>query len=55
MNTDNENQDANHNSAYNPFPEPQTIPAGWDLSGLTSMPQTDSEPQAKGSPETVSN
>lgn len=35
------NQDVIENSAYNPFPEPQTIPAGWDLSGLTP-PQTDS-------------
>ncbi len=24
-----------------PFPEPHTIPAGWDLSGLFPEPQTD--------------
>jgi hypothetical protein len=41
MNTDNEDQDVIYNSAYNPFPEPQTIPSGWDLSGIFSMPQTD--------------
>ena len=42
MNTPNEAQDATFNSAYNPFPEPQTIPAGWDYSALMSMPQVDS-------------
>lgn len=34
MNTHTEDQDVN--SAYNPFPEPQTIPAGWDFAALTS-------------------
>jgi hypothetical protein len=34
MNTQNENQDAVQNSAYNPFPEPRTIPTGWDTSAL---------------------
>ncbi len=24
-----------------PFPEPQTMPAGWDLSALLSAPTTD--------------
>ena len=32
MNTQDENQDTAQNSAYNPFPQPQTIPAGWDTS-----------------------
>ena len=41
MNTPNENQDVALNSAYNPFPEPQTIPSGWDLSGLLYQPQAD--------------
>ena len=36
MNTPNEETKDVENSAYNPFPEPQTIPAGWDLSGLFS-------------------
>ena len=26
----------------NPFPEPQTIPSGWDMSALLSAPTTDS-------------
>jgi uncharacterized protein YbdZ (MbtH family) len=36
MNTPNQEQDTVENSAYNPFPEPQTIPAGWDLSALST-------------------
>jgi hypothetical protein len=39
MNTPNEETTAVENSAYNPFPEPQTIPAGWDLSGMFSGQQ----------------
>jgi hypothetical protein len=42
MNTPNEERDVTENSAYNPFPEPQTIPSGWDTSGLFSTPQTES-------------
>jgi hypothetical protein len=34
MNTQDENQETN--SAYNPFPQPQTIPAGWDTSVFAS-------------------
>lgn len=41
MNAQPEQEDFVENSAYNPFPEPQTIPAGWDLSEL-NPPQTDS-------------
>jgi len=36
MNIPNEDSSVVENSAYNPFPEPQTIPAGWDLSGMFS-------------------
>ncbi|MBK8824748.1 MAG: hypothetical protein IPN58_19690 [Anaerolineales bacterium] len=39
MNTQDENRDIDHNSAYNPFPEPQTIPAGWDMSAFLSTPE----------------
>lgn len=42
MNPQNEDRDVTSNSAYNPFPEPQTIPSGWDYSALTSMPPIDS-------------
>jgi len=43
MNTQDEKQDTVQTSAYNPFPEPQTIPSGWDLSELTSTSQNDLE------------
>lgn len=43
------------NTAYNPFPEPQTIPSGWDLSGLMTAPQTVSDLSAKDPCETESN
>jgi uncharacterized protein YbdZ (MbtH family) len=42
MNTQYEEQNVDQNSAYNPFPEPQTIPSGWDISGFYSTSQTDS-------------
>jgi hypothetical protein len=42
MNPQDENQDTVQSSAYNPFPEPQTIPSGWDLSGLVTNPEADS-------------
>jgi hypothetical protein len=42
MDTQPEPQDVLQNSAYNPFPEPQTIPSGWDLSSLASPSQIDS-------------
>ena len=42
MNTQDENQEIVRSSAYNPFPEPQTIPAGWDTSVFSSAPETDS-------------
>jgi hypothetical protein len=41
MNTPNEETKAVENSAYNPFPEPRTIPSGWDLSGILSTSQAE--------------
>lgn len=41
MNTHNEEQEVVTNSAYNPFPEPQTIPSGWDMSEFISAQSTD--------------
>jgi hypothetical protein len=40
MNTQDDKQDIVQSSAYNPFPEPQTIPSGWDTSEFVSRPQT---------------
>ena len=47
MNTQDENQD----TARTPFPEPQTIPYGWDTSGLSSAPQPVSDEQEDDSAE----
>ena len=42
MNTYSEEQEVVTNSAYNPFPEPQTIPSGWDMSELVAAPSAGS-------------
>ncbi len=47
MNTQNENQ----NDIRNPFPEPQTIPSGWDTSVFASAPQNDPASEADDSAE----
>ena len=46
MNTQDENQDTVQSTAYNAFPEPQTIPSGWDTSGFVVTPQPVSAEQA---------
>ena len=51
MNTQDENQDTVYNSAYNPFPEPQTIPTGWDTSVFSSALQLDSVEEAEDETE----
>jgi hypothetical protein len=51
MNTQNENQDTVQTSTRNPFPEPQTIPTGWDTSVFSSAPQDDSASEADDSAE----
>lgn len=38
----------------NPFPEPQTIPYGWDMSSFLSAPTTDSVSDADDSAESES-
>ena len=42
MNTSNEDrEEVMDNSAYNPFPEPQAIPSGWDTSMFSFASQTE--------------
>jgi hypothetical protein len=43
MNPEDEQQDTVQTSAHNPFPEPQTIPAGWDTSEMMTASQPDGE------------
>ena len=40
---------------FDPFPEPRTIPTGWDMSTLLSTPTIDSVQEADDSSETESN
>ncbi|MHB8778196.1 MAG: hypothetical protein ACYC6R_10595 [Anaerolineales bacterium] len=54
MTTQDEKQDTVQTSAYNPFPEPQTIPSGWDTSVFFSAPETVSAQEADDSTESES-
>jgi hypothetical protein len=38
MSTPNENPNVSKTPIFHPFPEPSTMPAGWDLSGLVPEP-----------------
>ncbi|MFZ5818883.1 MAG: hypothetical protein ACOYYJ_03190 [Chloroflexota bacterium] len=39
MSTSNENTSAPEAPIFEPFPEPNTMPSGWDLSGLVPDPE----------------
>jgi hypothetical protein len=39
MSTPNENSNVSESPIFHPFPEPSTMPSGWDLSGLVPDPQ----------------
>ena len=39
MNTQEENRDNVQSQYFDPFPEPQTIPSGWDTSGFLTTPE----------------
>ncbi len=51
MNTQNEDRDFVQIDWLDPFPEPHTIPSGWDISGLFSNPQPASVTKAADSAE----
>ena len=55
MNGQDETQDTVQTSAYNPFPEPQTIPSGWDTSEFFSGPQPALHEQVERSAESEDN
>ena len=46
MNTQDGDRDVFQSQFFDPFPQPQTIPSGWDLSGLFPASQIDSEQPA---------
>jgi hypothetical protein len=39
MSTPNEDTNVSETPIFHPFPEPSTMPSGWDLSGLTPDPE----------------
>lgn len=51
MNAQPENDDTVQTSVYDPFPEPQTIPAGWDTSEFYSAAQPVAVEQEENSTE----
>jgi hypothetical protein len=51
MNTQDEDRDVFQSHCFDPFPQPQTIPSGWDLSGLFPSQQPDSDQPADDSAE----
>ncbi len=55
MNTQNDDRDMFDFQSFDPFPQPQTIPAGWDLSALLSTTEPASEQWADDSAESESN
>ena len=55
MTTQTEDRDVTQSHNLDPFPQPQTIPAGWDLSTLLSAAETDSVREADDSSDAESN
>jgi len=54
MITHNEERDVTQH-CFNPFPEPQTIPAGWDTSEILSAPMAASMQEDEDATESESN
>lgn len=49
MHPQDDDRDVLQSHCCDPFPEPRTIPAGWDTSTLLSAPKPDSVQQTKES------
>jgi hypothetical protein len=52
MSTPTEKPNVSENPNFEPFPETQTIPSGWDLSGITPDPEPAPADPVEDSPET---
>ena len=52
MSTPNEETNAVPEPIFDPFPEPQTIPSGWDLSGIAPDPMSGSSQRKTTFPST---
>jgi hypothetical protein len=51
MSTPDENTNVSETPIFHPFPEPSTMPSGWDLSGLTPDPVPAPDAPADDAPE----
>lgn len=51
MSTPNEPPNISESPIFDPFPEPSTMPSGWDLSGFTPDTQPAPVPPADNAPE----
>lgn len=51
MTTQDEDRDFSESQAFDPFPEPRTLPSGWDLSGLLSAPEPASVSESESAAE----
>jgi hypothetical protein len=51
MDTQDEDRDVFQSQYFDPFPEPQTIPAGWNTSEILATPQIDSVMEEENSAE----
>ena len=51
MSTPNENTIVSETPIFDPFPEPNTMPSGWDLSGLAPDPTPAPTVQAEDNSE----
>jgi hypothetical protein len=54
MTTHNEERDVFNSHCFDPFPEPQTIPTGWDMSAYLSDPKSSVALEADDSAESES-
>lgn len=55
MNSADETQDTDQAAAHDPFPEPQTIPSGWDTSEFLPATQPIPTPQGDESSQREAN
>ena len=55
MNPEDEDRDVLQSHCFDPFPQPQTIPAGWDTDAILSASVNDSVQRADDLSETGSN
>ena len=55
MSTQNEEPNMYEFQSFDPFPQPQTFPSGWDLSEILSAPKDDSAMETDDSTESESN